>query len=328
MQRLGSAVAWTLVLLSAARTAHAKPNLILIMADDMGYGDASCYGGSTATPHLDRMAGEGMRFTDFHSSGNVCSPTRAGLMTGRYQRRAGIPGVINADPALESHSVGLDPDREITFAELLRDAGYATAVFGKWHLGYEARFSPVHHGFERFRGFVSGNIDYHSHYDRMETYDWWDGLEQIEEDGYTTHLITKHAIEFIEANRERPFCLYVPHEAVHSPFQGPDDPPQRGPAKAPGRQANGEPPEASRERAFSQMLVELDKSVGAILGKVRELGLSEKTFVFFLSDNGPAGVGSAGPLRGGREAIGKGDTASRRSPGGRGRSPPAPFRTN
>ena len=264
-------------------------NFVIIMADDLGYGDLSCYGGDIPTPRLDQMAQEGLRFTDFHSSGNVCSPTRAGLLTGRYQQRAGIPMVINADPDIPAHHLGLAVS-EITFAELLHQAGYATGVFGKWHLGYDRKFNPKHHGFDQFRGFVSGNIDYLSHYDRMETYDWWHNLETIVEEGYTTHLITDHAIDFMRQNRERPFCVYVAHEAVHSPWQGPTDAIQRGPDK-PAR------PRVNRERAFREMLTELDQGVGKILDAVDELGLSEETLVWFFSDNGPAG-GSAGPLRG------------------------------
>jgi len=269
----------------------AKPNFIIIMADDMGYGDAGCYGGKIATPNLDRMAAEGMRFTDFHSSGNVCSPTRAGLVTGRYQQRAGIPGVINADPKIGAHHHGLNPDKEITFTKLLKQAGYATAITGKWHLGYTKEFNPLHHGFDRFNGFVSGNIDYHSHLDRMGVFDWWNGLELSKEEGYSTHLITKHALDFIERSKGGPFCLYVAHEAVHAPWQGPNDPPERGPDKKMPIKFS------ERGRAFGEMMVEMDKGVGQILDKLVELKLAENTFVFFLSDNGPAG-GSAGPLRG------------------------------
>ena len=288
----GKAIMSLLLVLGLKTQAVAKPNLIIIMADDMGNGESGCYGGSLATPHLDRMAAECMRFTDFHASGNVCSPTRAGLLTGRYQQRAGIPCVINADPAVGAHHHGLYPEKEVTFAELLKSAGYRTAIFGKWHLGYTKQFNPVHHGFDRFRGFVSGNIDYHSHYDRMEQYDWWDGLELIREEGYSTHLITKHAVSFIRENKDTPFCLYVAHEAVHSPWQGPGDPPQRGPDKQPKQNEDG-----AKERAFGEMLTEMDRSVGEMLDTLRALDLSGKTFVFFLSDNGPAG-GSAGPLRG------------------------------
>ncbi|MEC8972514.1 MAG: sulfatase-like hydrolase/transferase, partial [Verrucomicrobiota bacterium] len=212
----------------------AKPNFVIIMADDMGYNATSAYGGWLKTPHLDRMAREGMRFTDYHSSGVVCSPTRAGLLTGRYQERAGVPSVINADPKVPDHHRGLWPSEQ-TFPKLLAKAGYASALFGKWHLGYKKKFNPMHHGFAAFRGFISGNIDYLSHYDRMEVYDWWDGLDTVVEEGYSTYLITKHALRFIDQNKARPFCLYVAHEAVHSPFQGPGSPIERGPKKDRGK---------------------------------------------------------------------------------------------
>lgn len=282
----------------ADATDHADathPNFIIILADDMGYGDASCYGGWINTPNLDRLAAEGLRFTDFHSSGAVCSPTRAGLITGRYQQRAGIPGVVNADPKHPSHKWGLDPN-EITFPELLQSAGYATALFGKWHLGYERRFNPMHHGFDRFRGYVSGNVDYQSRLDRMGTYDWWHGLEHAFDEGYVTHLITKRAVDFIRDNSERPFCLVVAHQAVHAPWQGPDDPPVRGKNKA------KEPPQRPRKETIRLMMQELDKGVGQIVDSVNAAGIEKRTLVFFFSDNGPAG-GSAGPLRGKKGSV-------------------------
>ena len=143
-----------------------RPNIVLIMADDLGYGDIGCYGNTRIqTPNLDGLARLGMKFTDFHSSGAVCSPTRAGLVTGRYQQRAGIPGVIFADPSRPVHFHGLQ-DRETTFAELLSKAGYQTALFGKWHLGYLPKYNPTRHGFGTFRGYVSGNVDFFSHVDQ------------------------------------------------------------------------------------------------------------------------------------------------------------------
>jgi arylsulfatase A-like enzyme len=127
-----------------------KPNLLLILADDLGYGDMSCYGNSSIrTPHLDRLAAGGIRFTDFHASGPVCSPTRAGLMTGRYQQRCGITEVITAAGPRDN---GLSPDTQLTFARRLKAAGYATGIFGKWHLDYQTKFNPDKHGFDRFRG--------------------------------------------------------------------------------------------------------------------------------------------------------------------------------
>ena len=295
-----AAIAAPQVLAAAAKPDAAtsrKPNIIIILADDMGYGDASCYDGWIDTPNLDRLAAEGLRFTDFHSSGAVCSPTRAGLMTGRYQERAGIPGVVNADPKVAAHHTGLFPS-EVTFPEPLKDAGYTSGLMGKWHLGYTKKFNPMHHGFERFRGYVSGNIDYVSHYDRIGVYDWWDGLELIKEEGYCTYLINKHAVKFIEDHKDRPFCLYVAHEAVHAPDQAPGDPAQRGP----------ETPKGKRERrpqkeTYALMMKAMDKGIGEIYAKVKQLGLSDNTLIFFFSDNGPRSPGLAGPLRGRKGSV-------------------------
>src|SRR5690606_1781274 len=131
----------------------------------------------------------------------------AGLLTGRYQQRAGIPGVILADPRRGLRHHGLQPG-EVTFPGLLKESGYQTGIFGKWHLGYERRYNPLRHGFDEFRGFVGGNVDYFSHIDQAGFDDWWNGEELEPEEGYTTHLITRHAVRFIEANSDRPFCCY------------------------------------------------------------------------------------------------------------------------
>lgn len=276
------------------KTITRQPNFIIILADDLGYGDCSCYDGWIETPNLEKMAAEGLKFTDFHSSGTVCSPTRAGLMTGRYQQRCGVPHVINADPNHPSHQWGLDP-KEITFPKLLKPAGYKSAIFGKWHLGYDKKFNPMHHGFDEFRGYVAGNIDYISHYDRMGTYDWWDKLELAREEGYTTHLITKHAVDFIKENRDNPFCLYVAHEAVHTPLQAPDDDALRGPGSKQGQ------PKRGRKGTYAQMMLEMDKGIGEVMDAVKQNGLADNTLVFFFSDNGAAmQFGSNAPCRGGK----------------------------
>ena len=282
-----------------SNTDDTRPNFVIIMADDMGYGDSSVYDGWVETPQLARMAAEGLKFTDFHSSGTVCSPTRAGLLTGRYQQRAGIPGVINADPAKPVHHTGLKTG-EITFAELLKASGYTTGIFGKWHLGYHKKFNPLHHGFDRFHGFVSGNVDYISHYDRMSTYDWWGGLERIQEEGYLTHLITRHALKFIDDHKDGPFCLYVPHGAVHSPIQAPGDPPGRGPD---GRKSK---PTRGRDQTVRLMFEAMDQGVGEILDALERHGIAERTLVLFFSDNGGAGHCKNDPLRGGKGSVWEG----------------------
>ena len=273
--------------------AAAPPNFIVIMADDLGYGDLSSYGGWIETPQLDKLAAQGMKFTDFHSSGNVCSPTRAGLMTGRYQQRAGIPGVVFADPTNAVHYHGLQTS-EVTFAELLHEAGYSTAIFGKWHLGYYPQYNPIHHGFDLFRGYVSGNVDFFSHVDQAGTYDWWHQDKTVAEEGYTTHLITKHAVEFIEANQGKPFCLYLPHEAPHYPYQGPHDPPLR----SVGGTFNNQGERRDIKNAYREMVQEMDQGVGEVVETVERLGLAENTLILFFSDNGANKNGHNGPLRG------------------------------
>lgn len=305
---LRSALMFALILmpcfvsLQAETDQSKRPNFIVIMADDMGYADASCYGNDRyQTPHLDALARNGMRFTDFHTSGTVCSPTRAGLLTGRYQQRVGIPGVVFADPKRPAHRDGLQTS-EITFAEPLKAAGYATAIVGKWHLGYYPKYNPVRHGFDLFRGYVSGNIDFFSHYDQAGNYDWWDGENKIEEEGYTTHLITKHAVKFIKQNKDKPFCLYVPHEAPHYPYQGPNDKAER----IPGQKFVTLGARKDRAQAYAEMMEEMDKGIGEIVATVKQLGLSENTLIMFLSDNGATSLGNNGPLRGTKGQVWEG----------------------
>ncbi len=262
-----------------------QPNVIIVMVDDMGFAGPSIepYNNSNyRTPGMDLLAEEGMRFTDFHSSGTVCSPTRAGLLTGRYQQRTGIEAVIHPYSEHPEHRKGLRKS-EVTFAELFKGAGYATGIVGKWHLGYpnnNSEFHPENHGFDYFRGYHSGNIDYINHWGDHYEHDWWHGQNETKEKGYSTHLINRYALEFIEQNKDQPFCLYVAHESPHAPVQGPDDPVQRGP----GAKVR----ETPAAEAMKQMILEMDKGVRQIRDKVVDLGLEKRTLIFFLSDNGPA----------------------------------------
>ena len=271
---------------------RSKPNIILILADDLGYGDLSCYDGVHFTPHLDRMAAEGLRFTDFHSTASVCSPTRASIMTGRYPHYDGLDTYISPEPG---NTIGLDPEN-VTFPGLIKDVGYKTALFGKWHLGYEPKHNPLNYGFETFHGFLSGHVDYHSHYDRLDAFDWWHGREQKQEEGYTTHLITDKSVDFIKENADHPFLLMMAHEAVHFPLQGPTDPIQRGPDAKPHKPRNG-------KLVYKDMLQELDISVGKIMDVVKELNLERRTLIFFTSDNGPMPLSTAGPLKGKKHSV-------------------------
>ena len=274
-------------MLTRADISGRKPNFVLIVADDLGYGDLGCFGNrSNRTPNLDRLASEGMRLTDFHSNGPMCSPTRAALLTGRYQQRMGIDG------ALGKNEKGL-PRGEITMAERLREAGYATAIFGKWHLGDQPQYNPIHYGFQEFRGHTYGDSDYISHVDRYGGPDWWHNDRLKNEEGYNTILLTDYAVRFIEQNRDKPFFLYVPHSAIHFPWMTPEDPCHREPGKDYAKWRADMPTALSKlgphkkvGPVVKRMIEELDKSVGRIVAELKRHGLEEDTFVFFASDNG------------------------------------------
>lgn len=282
-----------------------KPNIVIIIADDLGYGDVEFNNGWIETPHLNRLAKDGLKFNDFHTSGAVCSPTRAGLLTGLYQYRVGVPGVIVAFKNNTEHKRGLDPSA-ITLPALLKNGGYTTALFGKWHLGYSKEFNPLHYGFDKFRGYLSGQIDYHSHVDLAGNFDWWNGFDQSKEEGYSTHLITRYATDFIREKKDHPFFLVVSHEAVHGPYQGPGDSAFRvagsSSAEAPRGQALKD-----KKQAFKLMMQEMDKSIGEIMKTLKDVGCEENTFIFFLSDNGGVNsVSSNLPFRGGKTQVWEG----------------------
>ncbi len=277
------------VLSAATRPPGDRPNLIVIMVDDMGYAGVSCFGNPYfKTPEIDRLAKEGMKFTDFHSSGTVCSPTRAGLLTGRYQQRAGIEAVIHPVSDHPEHRKGL---REIenTFAESLQHAGYRTGLIGKWHQGYPqnaAEFHPDNHGFDTFIGYHSGNIDFISHVGDHVKHDWWHGRMETREEGYSTHLINEYALQFIKENRDQPFCLYLAHEAIHNPVQVPGDPVRRSEAEGWKRWKPAN--EAERIEKYRGMTLPVDEGVGQIRDFLVKSGLDKNTFLLFFSDNGPS----------------------------------------
>ncbi|MEC5128979.1 sulfatase-like hydrolase/transferase [Verrucomicrobiales bacterium BCK34] len=274
-------------------TARAKqPNLIVIMVDDMGYAGLSCFGNPYfKTPQLDRLAAEGIRFTDFHSSGTVCSPTRAGLLTGRYQQRAGIEAVIHPVSDHPEHRKGLQLS-ETTFAEVLKEAGYTTGLIGKWHQGYPQNsddFHPQNHGFDEFVGYHSGNIDFISHVGDHYAHDWWHGKIETPEEGYSTHLINHYTSDFIKRHAvdEKPFCLYVAHEAIHNPLQKPGDPVRR----TEDEWNRWDWKNASEEEwieMYKGMTLPVDEGIGEIRRILEEQGIAENTLILFFSDNGPA----------------------------------------
>lgn len=263
-----------------------RPSIIVILADDLGYGDTSVYGGWVHTPNLERLAKEGLKFTDFHANSSVCSPTRAAFLTGRYQQRAGIIDVL----ARHLETPPLDPS-EITIAKVLKSVGYQTALYGKWHLGKRLANNPTHHGFDDFRGYLDGYVDYHAH-----AREWYHNLKVEPQKGYSTHLITKNAVDFIRRQADSPYFLYVAHEAVHLPFQTPADTPENRKPIPKDQRWN---PKRIRPK-YKVMLEEMDKGIGEILAAVNESEHARNTLVFFFSDNGAIGAGSNQPFRGGK----------------------------
>jgi len=289
-----------LILFACNNQTAKSPNIILIMADDLGYGDISCYGSEFInTPVLDKMASEGIKFTDYHSNGAVCTPTRAALMTGNYQQRAGLEGVIYAQIGKRMYGIS---SSEKTIAEYFKEAGYITGAFGKWHLGYKPEFNPIKHGFDEFYGYVSGNVDYISHRDGIGLYDWWLNADTSYEEGYVTDLITNHALGFMENNKDKPFFLYMPHEAPHYPYQGRNDKADRLPGiKFP---AHGTRPD--KKQAYKEMVEIMDENIGRVFNKLEELELENNTLILFCSDNGATNMGSNGELNGFKTTLWEG----------------------
>lgn len=273
---------------AAQAPAPAPPNFVIILTDDLGYGDLGCYGAKDIrTPHLDQMAAEGMRFTDFSMAAALCTPSRAALMTGRYPGRLGLAtGVLRPDA-----KNGLAPE-EATLAEVLKPAGYATGCIGKWHLGFVRGMRPMDQGFDSYFG-VLHNLD------KFETvhFEQEGGMPVLRGDAVVerpavparmTSLYTEEALQFIEAHRAQPFFLYLSHSMPHLPFDASPE--------FKGKSARG---------LFGDVVEELDASTGRILARLRELGLAEKTLVLFTSDNGPERntTGSAAPLRGTKHTV-------------------------
>ena len=263
----------------AASNSGPKPNFVLILADDLGYGDLSCYGGSIDTPHLDAMAARGVRFTQFQTTFPACAPSRTALLTGRYHFRAGMFGNPTPDAP---HVPGADklgiPNDEVLLSEALWASGYATGMIGKWHLGHQPEFYPTRHGFEEYFGILYSND--------MRPVQLFENEEVVDEfpvvQATLTERYTRRAEAYIERNASRPFFLYLAHAMPHKPlaaseeFYTPDTP--------------GD--------LYADTVRELDASVGRVLAKIRREGLAERTLVVFTSDNGPWFGGSTAGLRG------------------------------
>lgn len=305
-------LAFSLLLSLAAAAAAAatsaipapKPNIVYILADDLGYADAGFNGGTDIqTPHLDQLARDGAILKSFYAQ-PVCSPTRAALLTGRYPSHTGVYGVVRPNAPW-----GL-PLAERTLPHALRDVGYETALVGKWHLGEsDAAYRPTRRGFDHQYGLWFGNIDYFTHL-RDGVLDWHRDDQPSHDEGYTTHLIAREAVQRIRAKKSgQPLFLYVAFNAVHDPLQVPDR------YLVPYAHLEG------ARRTYAGMLAAMDEGIGQILAALDQAGLRENTLVIFSSDNGgpqPGKVTSNGPLRAGKATIYEGGVrvcASARWPG-------------
>ncbi len=273
-----------LLLFAALHTHAAPPNFVIIFTDDMGYGDIGPFGASRPTPHLDRMAKEGMKFTDFYVSSSACTPSRAALMTGCYADRIGMGKSV----VFPADRRGLNPS-EITIAEILKKAGYATGCFGKWHLGDQPEFMPLAQGFDEYEGIPYSNDMWVKGNPRRK----YPPLPWVKQNKPVAHIpdaasqsvitdaITDAAVDFIKRHKDKPFFAYVPHSAVHAPSM-----------------VTPERLEAAKGDVMTALITEIDNSTGRILQTLRELGLDKNTFVLFTNDNGGGGKTSRGPLRG------------------------------
>lgn len=287
-------VLWVCASSSPALVPGSRPNFVFLLADDLGYADLGCYGAADIrTPNLDRLANEGVRLTQFYANGCVCTPTRCALMTGRYQQRIG--GLEWAIPPGKKH-LGLPP-QEKTLAAVLQEAGYAAALSGKWHLGYTPDRAPNARGFDRFFGLLSGNHDYFTHRENNGEPDLYLDRKPVVMDGYSTDLITRHARQFLDAMRDKPFFLYVAFNAPHFPFQGPEDVVRQVTLKewAQGSRAT-----------YVKMVEAMDAGVGEILGALEQRGLVTNTLVVFTSDNGGDKYSRNGPLAKGKGGLWEG----------------------
>lgn len=283
-------LAGVVLLLAAAPAAAAprRPNVVIMVADDLGYADVGFQGcRDIPTPRLDALAAGGVRLSAGYVSGPYCSPTRAGLLTGRYQQRFGHefnPG----PPGPRSRDLGL-PTSERTLADVLRAAGYRTGLVGKWHLGHGPGFVPQARGFEETFGFLGGAHPYLPEEAESGPNALRRGGEPVREEEYLTRAFAREAESFIERHAGEPFFLYLAFNAVHAPLQAPADAADRFAAVVP-----------PRRRPYAAMLAELDAAVGRVLDALDRAGVAEETLVVFFSDNGGPGGGAAGngPLRG------------------------------
>jgi arylsulfatase A-like enzyme len=270
-----------------------RPNIIVITSDDMGYADIGCHGcKDIATPNIDSIAQKGVRFTNGYVSAPECSPSRAGLMTGRYQQRFGYEYNPGPEPHGIQDHVGL-PLHEITLANITASAGYVTGAVGKWHLGTAPHFHPLKRGFDEFFGYPHGGHPYFGKH-WMKSNPLMRGTTPVDEKEHLTDAFTREAVAFIERHRNEPFFLYLAYHAPHKPIQVP----QR-------YQNSFEHITKPVRRAYAGLIAAMDDGIGNVLGQLRTYGIEENTLVFFLNDNGGAKMcgASNSPLKAGKSSL-------------------------
>ncbi|MET1117284.1 MAG: sulfatase-like hydrolase/transferase [Comamonas sp.] len=285
-----------------------RPNIIFIVADDLGYADLGCYGGRDAdfgpvSPVLDRMAAQGLKLTQGYSNSPVCSPTRFAMITGRYQYRlrGAAEEPIRSD-SRGSTTLGLPPDHP-TLPSLLKDSGYRTALIGKWHLGYPPHFGPLRSGYEEFFGPLSGGIDYFTHCDSRGSHDLWTGEESTPSEGYLTDLLSQRAVDHIGrmAGQQAPFFLSLHYTAPHWPWETRDDA-----GRAPTVKDNLFDLSGGSVHVYRRMIHHMDEGIGRVMAALEEHGLAENTLVIFTSDNGGERFSDSWPLVGGKMDLTEG----------------------
>jgi len=286
----------------------ARPNIIFIVADDLGYADLGCYGGRDAvfgpvSPVLDGLAANGLKLTQGYANSPVCSPTRFGMITGRYQYR--LRGA--AEEPINSRSrgsttLGLPTDHP-TLPSLLKASGYSTALIGKWHLGYPPSFGPLRSGYDEFFGPMSGGVDYFTHCDSTGRHDLWFGEEDKQEEGYLTDILSKRAVEYVErmAKQEAPFFLSLHYTAPHWPWETRDDA-----AKAPAVKDNLFDLAGGNIHVYRRMIHHMDEGIGWIMAALQKHGMADNTLVVFTSDNGGERFSDNWPLVGGKMDLTEG----------------------
>lgn len=276
---------------SAQTPGPARPNVVLIITDDVGYGDLGSYGApDIKTPNIDSLARDGVKLTDFYAAPQ-CTPTRAALISGRYQQRVRLERALGS--ANTPTGEGGLPVTGRSLPQLLKGNGYATALIGKWHLGYKPEFTPNAHGFDYFFGFKSGFIDYYQHTGGDGLHDLYENGEPAHATGYMTDLITERSVKFIEDHARQPFFLEVAYNAAHWPFQLPDHP-----STAPGNGRFVQPQDdaTGTRRDYVAIVERADRGVGQILQALNRLGLARDTLVIFTNDNGGEWLSRNAPL--------------------------------